>query len=689
VTAVSSGVTAVSSGVTSLSGTTTPSSGSLALSDAGPVLDATTSTSGAQADGGPAHVSRSPGCGAQSKWTGALDMWVAQPTGCAQGVNNQGINNQGTAGCQPIPPGSTVPAKALSGSPENRGWWVYVPKGYDPQKPYRVIFNGAGCGDGNYFNAGKDGYPYATVDNDQAILVGMDYDTFSEVPGCYDDRNPQSNDLAFFPWLQANIESTFCVDTSQEFFSGYGSENLIQQIACAFPGRLRGFVSVATTQPGSPSYMQELGSLPPCASEPTAELYVHDFGDTDDTYQSTLFGCQQTLAWNGCQTPDGGVPSCNPLDPALTTPYRIPSDIKLPPNAKCVQFNGCPAAYPVVFCVTYNQDHSDDANWGVVPLAWDFMNRLPPVACPAGLVDQNGTCVACGKGESACQTCVDEQTDPNNCGGCDFVCAQGATCQAGVCICPVGATVCKGSCVPVTDYLTDPSSCGACGNVCPTGGTCVGGVCTFHGSGGIVCNGAFVDVMTDPNNCGACEFTCDQGASCESGRCVCPTGQLDCSGTCEDVQNDPDFCGSCDNTCPGSAPVCIGGVCTVCPNGTVDCFGSCTDTKTDNNNCGSCGAAACPTGGTCVAGVCTCPVGTVLCGDVCADRLTDPSNCGGCGLACPGGAYCDDGLCVCPPSLTVCAGLCVYEPTDPNFCGSCDNSCPGSAPRCVAGVCTQ
>jgi len=40
-----------------------------------------------------------------------------------------------------------------------------------------------------------------------------------------------------------------------------------------------------------------------------------------------------------------------------------------------VQFKGCPADYPVVFCVTYNQDHSDAQNWGVVALFWDWMSN--------------------------------------------------------------------------------------------------------------------------------------------------------------------------------------------------------------------------------------------------------------------------------------------------------------------------
>jgi hypothetical protein len=49
----------------------------------------------------------------------------------------------------------------------------------------------------------------------------------------------------------------------------------------------------------------------------------------------------------------------------------------MPTGAVCRQFNGCPADYPVVFCVTQNQFHFYGHNWGVVPLFWDWMaNRL-------------------------------------------------------------------------------------------------------------------------------------------------------------------------------------------------------------------------------------------------------------------------------------------------------------------------
>jgi poly(3-hydroxybutyrate) depolymerase len=519
--------------------------------------------------------------------------WVSQPTGCAQGNNNQG-----TTACQAIPPGSTVPAKAAQGSPEYRGWWVLVPTGYDPNKPYPVIYNGAGCGDGNWFHAGEDGYPYQKVDDGGAIQVGLDYDTYSDVPGCYDARESTSNDVQFFPWLQNHIEQEFCIDTQREFLSAYGGvqdgTGLVNQISCIMPSKLRAQVTVAGGEVSSPGFpaLGYPGSLPVCNPAPIAAFFVHDFNDTDDTYANEVAtACPRILSQNGCTNT-----TCNPLDPTLTTPYKLPAGVTPPAQTKCVQFNGCPAAYPVVFCVTQNQDHSDGQNWGVTTLFWDFMSGLAPASgCPAGEGYQKGICAVCPAGDTVCnESCVNEQTDPSHCGSCGTFCPTNGACAAGTCVCPIGEVVCNGACV---DEQTDDNHCGGCAAACPTNGACAAGTCVCP-TGEVVCNGACVDEQTDPTNCGACSSFCPTGATCGGGSCFCPTGELVCDGSCVDEQTDPSNCGACDNGCGGS--VCAGGAC------------------------------ACPT----------------ICAGLCVDEQTDPSFCGACDNNCPGSApFCRSGVC--------------------------------------------
>src|SRR5204862_26103 len=71
--------------------------------------------------------------------------------------------------------------------------------------------------------------------------------------------------------------------------------------------------------------------------------------------------------------------------------------------------------------------------------------------------------------------CTDVHGDPTNCGGCGITCANGQSCQNGVCACDSMQTNCGGTC-RVTSF--DPDNCGTCANVCPAGSRfCNGGTC--------------------------------------------------------------------------------------------------------------------------------------------------------------------------------------------------------------------
>ena len=57
----------------------------------------------------------------------------------------------------------------------------------------------------------------------------------------------------------------------------------------------------------------------------------------------------------------------------------------------------------------------------------------------------------------------------------------GQACTNGVCTCPAGQQLCGASCV---DTQSDLDNCGSCGNQCPAGSSCVAGACTAFGTGG-------------------------------------------------------------------------------------------------------------------------------------------------------------------------------------------------------------
>jgi len=134
----------------------------------------------------------------------------------------------------------------------------------------------------------------------------------------------------------------------------------------------------------------------------------------------------------------------------------------------------------------------------------------------------------CGDG---CET--DLRDDPNNCGACGNVCAEGQTCSFGTCLCPPGTTRCFGQCV---DLTTDPENCGACGYGCPgppsTSGTgsplCEGGKCSYVCFPGFadcdkrIMNGCEANLMTSQKTCGGCDVECDipAGQPCVAGTCL-------------------------------------------------------------------------------------------------------------------------------------------------------------------------
>jgi hypothetical protein len=64
-----------------------------------------------------------------------------------------------------------------------------------------------------------------------------------------------------------------------------------------------------------------------------------------------------------------------------------------------------------------------------------FLTNFSAADYAACLAELQAAC-ACPAGETLCHGCVDESTDPNNCGACFNVCPAGDTCQAGVCTPP-------------------------------------------------------------------------------------------------------------------------------------------------------------------------------------------------------------------------------------------------------------
>jgi len=194
----------------------------------------------------------------------------------------------------------------------------------------------------------------------------------------------------------------------------------------------------------------------------------------------------------------------------------------------------------------------------------------------------------CEPPEELCGTrCVNTDNDGRNCGSCDFECAAGSFCSAGMCsrTCPSGTVACGGSCA---DLATDTNHCGDCGNACADDEACRGGSCTCP-EGYTLCGDVCVNPDSDPAHCGVCDRTCDDSQICNLGTCTCAMGARE--SECNDMLDDDcDGMIDCaDSDCVGATRSCMGmcgaGIET-CEGGDVDAWGMCVGGSGEAEICG-------------------------------------------------------------------------------------------------------
>jgi hypothetical protein len=154
---------------------------------------------------------------------------------------------------------------------------------------------------------------------------------------------------------------------------------------------------------------------------------------------------------------------------------------------------------------------------------------VPRGCCPSD--GKSGPQIRCG------DACVEYRWDDENCGACGNRCADGYSCNWGVCElpCDYPQTYCEPACV---DTSSDPNNCGSCGNVCGEGECCSNGECTeltceWYEQ---MCDGQCFD-FGDDEHCGSCDNVCGEGECCayvEGYYCqsICGEGQEYCDGTC-------------------------------------------------------------------------------------------------------------------------------------------------------------
>jgi poly(3-hydroxybutyrate) depolymerase len=227
-----------------------------------------------------------------------------------------------------------------------RNYYVRLPTGYDVNKPYRVVFGGAGCG--GKATVGSEGAYLPSVHADQ-LQISMSYlptqgNTTATNPGsCFADGATDSPEVPYFDAVLAEVAKKYCIDEKKVTVEGYSSGAwMALLLGWARAGVVRGIAL-------------EAGGLrnnrPPGANKPVAAFMVATNGDTENpinlmpgdakAIELAALGSGQArdeiLKRNGCTG---------------TTTAMWDADYPL-----CQKYTGCPAAYPVVWCLMNTGGH--------------------------------------------------------------------------------------------------------------------------------------------------------------------------------------------------------------------------------------------------------------------------------------------------------------------------------------------
>jgi len=267
-----------------------------------------------------------------------------QTTGCgvtflnAPPLGTPWVRVVDVAGLDPVYlPGGAFYQSAGSYDFSHRPYAARLPPDYDYQTRLRIHVSAGGCGEDAATFAKSPPSPTIFDPHDNSIEVVLSY-----IDGCVADGGPKignRTDTPDLPYLRAvlvDVQATFCADVRQITLTGYASGAWeAQTLACAAGGLLHG---VATLGGG-------LRVARPACSGRVPSFFVtrtNDIGapigpllPSDPTYvrlgsPGLAPSRDEVLARNGCQGD-------------TTAPWN-------PNYPACLEYTGCPAAFPVVWC---------------------------------------------------------------------------------------------------------------------------------------------------------------------------------------------------------------------------------------------------------------------------------------------------------------------------------------------------
>jgi poly(3-hydroxybutyrate) depolymerase len=220
-----------------------------------------------------------------------------------------------------------------AGNTVARQFYLALPTGYDPARPYPLVFafhylggqasNIAGSGFTGHYYGIQPLFPNAIYVAPQGLTsAGADGGA-----GQTGFPNTNDQDIAFTRAMVSWFEGNFCVDKARLFSTGFSYGAMMSHtIACEMPDVFRAVGIMSGIL---------IGRATSCVNHGIAAWITHGEADTTLPYATGVAAKDRVVALNHCGS------TTHPVNPA-----------------PCVQYDGCDAADPVIWCSVAGEGHA-------------------------------------------------------------------------------------------------------------------------------------------------------------------------------------------------------------------------------------------------------------------------------------------------------------------------------------------